>query len=232
MNRTKWFLAAICVTGWIALYWSIDWFVAKLSPKDHPARMAYVPDESIPPVDLAAAQRGWPSNLTDAGERRRMMAYMHDTKGTVPRPSPDGSGSKEPEPLPDLGTLLANAVAADGATKARACISCHDFNSGGPDRIGPNLWGVVGRDIAGKPGFAYSNAMSETPGSWTYEMLFEFLGSPARSVPGTKMTFAGMRRPQDRAAVIKYLATLGGNPLPLPEPKPDVETVAAADPPH
>lgn len=229
MNGTRWFFAGVSVAACLALIWSISWFVDKLSPDDHPGRMAYVPDKSIAPVDLAAAQRAWPSNLADPGERNRLIVHLRDTKGTVPKPSTNGSETEKPEQAPDLGTLLADAVAADGEAKARACISCHDFTSGGPDRIGPNLWGVVGRDIGGKPGFSYSSAMSEEPGTWTYETLFDYLASPARSIPGTKMTFAGMRRPEDRAAVIKYLATLGGNPPPLPKPQPQVETVAAAE---
>ncbi|MDP3675971.1 MAG: c-type cytochrome, partial [Novosphingobium sp.] len=111
-----------------------------------------------------------------------------------------------------------SADANSGKTKARACASCHDFAPDGPDRIGPNLWGVVGRDVASRPGFAYSSAMAALPGGWNYDRLFTYLASPARAVPGTRMSFAGMGRPEDRAAVVKYLATLGGSPPPLPKP--------------
>ena len=131
MNRTKWLIASICAVGWITLAWSAYWFVEQFSPEDNPGRMAYVLDEDVPPADIADAQRGWPSNLDDPGERKRLTAYLNDTKGTAPTPSAGGPGSREPEPLPDLGTLLASAIAADGESKARACISCHDFTSGG-----------------------------------------------------------------------------------------------------
>lgn len=232
MNGTKWFLSFVSVVGSLALIGGMNWFVAKLYRDDHPGRMGYLPDQSIPPIDLAAAQRGWPANLSDAAERNRLVTYLHDTKGTVPTPTAEMAGASQAEQPPDLGTLLDNAVMSEGQSKARACISCHDFTSGGPDRIGPNLWGVVGRDIASKPGFSYSSALTQIPGAWTYEMLFNYLASPARSVPGTKMTFAGMRRAEDRAAVIKYLATLGDNPLPLPKPQPHAEAVAAAEMPR
>jgi cytochrome c len=79
------------------------------------------------------------------------------------------------------------------------------------------LWGVVGRPIGSHGGFAYSPAMKAQQGAWSYERLDQFLASPARDVPGTKMAFAGLRRAQDRAAVIKYLATLGGS-APAPRP--------------
>jgi cytochrome c len=79
------------------------------------------------------------------------------------------------------------------------------------------LWGVVGRPVGSHAGFAYSPAMKAHGGSWTYDQLFEFLASPARDVPGTKMSFAGLRRPEDRAAVIRYLATLGNGAPPLPK---------------
>lgn len=219
MLKSRWFLASISVAGCLAFIWSLNWFAQKLFPEDHPGRLAYAPEGNIPPVDLESAQRGWPSNLADQGERNRLIAYLRDTKGTAPQPTAIGSSVAEPELPPDLGVLLASAVASEGETKARACISCHDFTSGGPDRIGPNLWGIVGRDVASQQGFSYSGAMQSHGGKWGYDELFEFLASPARSVPGTRMTFAGMRRPEDRAAVIKYLATLGGNPPPFPQPQ-------------
>ncbi len=227
MLKSRWFLAGISVAGCLTLIWSLNWLTGKLFPEDHPSRLAYAPEGDIPPVDLVSVQRGWPSNLADQGERNRLIAYLHDTKGTAPQPTAIGYGMAEPEQPLDLGALLASAVASEGEAKVRACVSCHDFTSGGPDRIGPNLWGVIGRNVASQQGFTYSSAMQSHGGKWGYDELFEFLASPARSVPGTKMTFAGMRRPEDRAAVIKYLATLGGNPPPLPQPRFDTVSQAA-----
>ncbi|CCA92659.1 cytochrome c [Novosphingobium sp. PP1Y] len=141
---------------------------------------------------------------------------------------PIAAPAPQPQAAPvDLGTLLAGAEPQVGQAKTQVCASCHDFTQGGPNRIGPNLWGVVGRDIGSHAGFAYSDAMKSEPGNWSYEKLFDYLASPARDIPGNKMGFAGLRKPEDRAAVIRYLATLGGSAPPLPRPKePAGETAA------
>ena len=92
------------------------------------------------------------------------------------------------------------------------------MDAGGRNGVGPNLWGVVGRNIASHGGFSYSPALSSQPGAWTYEQLDNYLTSPARAIPGNKMAFAGLRRAEDRAAVIKYLASLGPGAPPFPAP--------------
>ena len=194
-----------------------SWFAHRLIPVTYPGALAYKPDDAPPPVDLAAIQRGWPDGVEGPGERDRLMAYMHDIEHQAPLPRAGPKAAAAPAKPVDLGALLASADANAGKDKARVCATCHDFQAGGPDRIGPNLWGVIGRDIAGKPGYAYSPAMTAQPGAWTYDRLFTYLASPARVVPGTKMSFAGLSRPEDRAAVIKYLATLGKS-LPPPAP--------------
>lgn len=207
------------VAGALALIWTLNWFTQKIMPGDNRGTLAYKPVDDMPPrVDLAAVQRGWPNNLGDAGERNRLVAYRRENEGQPPPAAAVPQAPSAPAAPIDIGALLASADAAAGKDKARACTSCHDFAAGGPNRIGPNLWGVVGRDVASHGGFAYSPAMSAQPGTWTYQFLFDYLASPARTVPGTKMSFAGLRRPEDRAAVIKYLATLGSAP-PMPAPK-------------
>lgn len=221
MKRSLWLIIGVCIAGWLLLVWSLGWFTAQLAKEgpSEPGRLAYKPvDDMPPPVDLASVQRGWPDSLGGPGETRRLRSYLHDMEGKAPRPSAVGPGPAA-MPAPDLGALLASADANAGKAKAQACLSCHDFSAGGPNRIGPNLWQVVGRDIASRPGFAYSPAMTARQGSWTYDLLFDFLAHPARTVPGTKMTFAGLRRPEDRAAVIRFLATLGSNPPPFPQPQ-------------
>lgn len=219
MNRQGWFVAGISASVSIAIPLTISWFLERLNPVVYPGELAYKPVEDMPPrVDLASVQRGWPNSLVDPGERERLIGYQHDMKGQVPMAAAASGAAEAPEAPPDLGALLVSADADAGKSKARACVSCHNFTSGGPNRIGPNLWGIVGRDIASKPGFTYSSAMQSQSGDWTYEQLFDYLASPARSIPGTKMSFAGLRRPEDRAAVIKYLATLGGSAPPMPQP--------------
>jgi len=107
-----------------------------------------------------------------------------------------------PEPIKDL---LAKASLADGEKVSKICGSCHSFNPGEPNRIGPNLAGIVGRARAAVAGFAYSDAMKAKGGKWDADSLNEFLWGPQKFVPGTKMTFAGLKKPEDRAAIIKWL---------------------------
>ena len=123
------------------------------------------------------------------------------------------------EPAVSLGTLLAAADAAKGQSVAKACMACHDFAKGGPNRAGPNLWGVVGRKHGSAAGFAYSEAMAaKSAEDWTYEALNAFLKAPKEAVAGTKMTYGGMKKDKDRADLLAYLASLSDSPLPFPAP--------------
>jgi cytochrome c len=124
-------------------------------------------------------------------------------------------GVVEPGAAPkiDLGTLLAAADPAAGQKVFQKCSSCHTAEQGAPNGIGPNLYGTVGEPIGkGKNGYAFSSALSGHGGNWTYENLFDWLKSPAAFAPGTKMTFAGLSDPKDRANVIAYLKQQGGGP--------------------
>ena len=225
MDRSRWLMAGISVTASLTLIWSLNWFAGQLIPDIYPGELAYKPVEDMPPrVDLASIQRGWPDSLDEPGERNRLTAYRHDIERQALAPAAAPNAAPAPAAPLDLGALLASADANAGKEKARACMSCHDFATGGPDRIGPNLWGVIGRDVAARPGFAYSPAMAAQPGTWTFERLFAYLASPARAIPGNRMSFAGLRRPEDRAAVIKYLTTLGNNPPPLPRSRSAVQS--------
>jgi cytochrome c len=127
----------------------------------------------------------------------------------------------EAAPLP---VLLAAANPEKGATEAKKCAACHSEEKGGPTKIGPPLWGVVGRDIASVEGFQYSEALRGKEGQWTFENIFEFIHGPKEWAPGTKMAFAGIKSPEDRADLLVYLRTLADEPVPLPE-----ATAAAAD---
>lgn len=119
----------------------------------------------------------------------------------------------------DIGVLLARASAEDGAQQAAKCGSCHNFKDGGPNGQGPNLYGVVGRPIASREGFNYSDAMKQhaaAVGNWTYEALNEFLTAPKQVVPDTKMNFGGVKNDQERANIIAFLSTLSASPVPFP----------------
>ena len=136
--------------------------------------------------------------------------------------TPSGAGPAQPveEPLPDFRTALAKADIAKGQQVAQRCQQCHDLSKGGPDKIGPNLWGVVERPRAARAGFSYSSAMSSSHAPWTFEALFKYLKSPQAVVPGTKMSFAGLPSEQDRIDLIAWLRTQSDSPVPIPPPAP------------
>src|SRR5205823_12360520 len=127
----------------------------------------------------------------------------------VPAASPGGGAPAQPaeEPLPDFGTVLAKADLGKGQQVGGRCQQCHDLSKGGPDKIGPNLWGVVDRARASRSSFSYSSAMSSSHVPWTFEALFKYLKSPQAIVPGTKMSFAGLPSAQDRINLIGWLRT-------------------------
>lgn len=130
----------------------------------------------------------------------------------------EAGGGEQPAAV-SLGTLLASADAAKGQAAAKACAACHDFSKGGPNKVGPNLWGVVGRPHASIAGFAYSEAMAAKKGEpWSYEALNEFVQNPKGAIPGTKMVFGGLKKDADRANLLAYLATLADQPVPFPAP--------------
>jgi cytochrome c len=130
-----------------------------------------------------------------------------------------------PAAIEPVSPLLAKADVAAGQETAKKCMSCHDFTKGGPNKIGPNLWGIVGSHPAEVANYAFSDAMKgRASTNWTYEDLNDFLVSPKKDIPGTKMTFPGLPKPQDRANVIAWLRTLADQPAPLPS---DADIAAA-----
>jgi len=141
-----------------------------------------------------------------------------------------GGGSAAPveETMPDWGTVLASADVADGKTISTKCEQCHDLSKGGPNKIGPNLFGVVDRPRASHEGFAYSSAMKGKPGNWTYDELFKFIKAPGVDIPGTKMSFAGLRSDKDRINLIAFLRSNADSPAAIPAPAPKKEAAPAA----
>lgn len=111
-----------------------------------------------------------------------------------------------PEPIADL---MAAADPAEGEKLSKVCAACHTFDKGGAAKVGPNLFHIVGGPHAHMQGFTYSDAMKAKAGeTWTQEALNEFLWNPKKAIPGTKMVYAGMKKPEQRAAMIKWLETL------------------------
>lgn len=116
-----------------------------------------------------------------------------------------------------VAVLLASANIEAGQAAARKCAACHVWEKGGPNRIGPNLYGIIGSDIAAAEGFAYSSALQAKEGEWSYESMDAFLADPKGWAPGTKMAFAGIRDAKERANLIAFLNQQSDSPLPPPE---------------
>jgi len=135
------------------------------------------------------------------------------------------------EVAPDWGTVLPTADIAAGEKVHGRCLQCHDFGKGGPNKIGPNLYGIVGNTHAHAEGFAYSSAMAALKGkTWGYEELDAFLKNPKGAIPGTKMAFAGLSKTTERVNLIAYLRTLSDAPLAIPAPKPAEPAAPATAP--
>lgn len=161
---------------------------------------------------------------TEAPEK---MGYFVDAPEEV------AGGAEAAELAPDWGTVLPTADLAAGEAAFARCQACHDAHQGGADKVGPNLYGVVGGPVMHRAGFAYSEAMAahkaEAP-TWTYDQLDQFLTAPGRHVPGTKMSFAGIRDTQTRINVIAWLRSQGSGGYAIPAPDPSRQPGAAAAP--
>ncbi len=126
------------------------------------------------------------------------------------------TGAEAAAPV-DLPTLLAAATPAGGERRAALCKSCHSFEKGGANGAGPNLWNVIGRPVAGHPGFAYSGALKAAGGNWTFDRLDAYIKNSQEYVPGTAMV-QRLARADHRAEILVYLASLSDNPQPRPTP--------------
>lgn len=142
-----------------------------------------------------------------------------------------GGGAAAAEVAPDWGTVIPVTNPELGKAVTAKCASCHTFDAGGANGTGPNLFGVLGRKPGAHPGFAYSPGMTEYAAShpvWTWDELDQFVKAPQKHIAGTKMTFVGLKKQDDRVALLSYLHTLGST-LPLPAPKPAAAPAAPAE---
>ena len=162
------------------------------------------------------------SHYFQADKPHRPEKMGFEIEGVV---SSEGGAEEVP-----IEALLAKADVAKGEAVFKKCTSCHTINAGGANGIGPNLHGVVGKGIGAHAGFAFSDALKGHGGNWDWKNLSNWLHNPKKFAPGTKMTFAGLSNPEDRANLIAWMNTQGSNlPLPAaPAAEAPVDAAAAA----
>jgi cytochrome c len=166
---------------------------------------------------IVASFAGFVSHL--AVQPEHLGEHAYPVEGVVSGEAPAAEAPASAAPVAaSVVPLLASADAAAGEKAARKCTSCHTLEEGGANKIGPNLWNIVGRGIASAGGYSYSGHLQGKSGeSWTYENLDGFLSKPKDWAPGTKMSFAGLKKVEERADLIAYLRSLSASPAPLPE---------------
>ena len=142
------------------------------------------------------------------GGRPEKMGYPIEG---VEQEGPAGAEAEKP-----IAFFLASADPAKGADVFKKCASCHNAEQGGPSGIGPNLYGTMGAPLGHVPGFAYSADLKAKGGNWDWEAMNQWLKKPKGYIEGTKMAFAGLSSPEDRANVMAYLNSKSSAPLPLP----------------
>ena len=145
------------------------------------------------------------------------------------------AGGKAAAAAPEtpIAQLLQTADAKVGETIFKKCQACHSGEKGGPNKVGPDLWGIVDRPVAEHEGFAYSAGIKAFSNNgaekWTYDHIYHFVAAPKKFIAGTAMGFAGLPKEKDRADLIAYLRTLADTPVPLPDPKAAAPAPAATN---
>ena len=143
--------------------------------------------------------------------------YKRGYEIEITEDSDDQDKKEQQEDEFNLAELMKNADPGKGKTIAKKCLMCHNLGKGEPNKIGPHLWDVLGRKKGAIEGFSYSKAIINKGGVWTYEDIYHLISKPQKFIPGTRMAFPGIKKPEDTANLLAYLRTLSDDPLPLPE---------------
>ncbi len=214
-------------------------YSAALKAKEGPWTLDELSDWLKKPSAYAPGTKMSYAGLSDAKKRADIILYLRSLSGhpvelpaatasatpvsaSATAAAPGAGGPAAPAGGGPIETRLASAdpKAGQADTLKLGCIACHTYAEGGKAGIGPNMWNVVGADIgAHMDGYAYSAALKAHGGKWTYDEMDKWLTKPAAYAPGTKMTFAGVTDPKQRADIISYLRTLSSAPVPLPDAK-------------
>lgn len=166
-------------------------------------------------VSGLTAQGLYQGSISEHGPQEAKRGYMIEGAATTAAES--GAAPADAKPV-DILPLLASADLKAGEAQIKKCTSCHSFDKGGKNGVGPNQWNLLGRAFASVSGYSYSAALSGMKDKkWGFQELSDFLAAPKKYIPGNKMSFAGISNPQDRAHLIAYLNTLSDKPLPLPK---------------
>jgi cytochrome c len=187
--------------------------------KPHIALLAVVSASSIAWLSgFASSQFVKPVNLAQDA----VKIEVADTAAAAPAAAASSDvaaapAAAAPAAVVSVLEMLASADVARGKTLAKACTACHNFDKGGKNGVGPNQWDLVGRKKESVAGFKYSGKLAAQGGDvWTYAELNKFLTNPKAYAPGNKMAYAGIKKPEDRAAVLAYLRSLSDAPKPVP----------------
>ncbi len=180
--------------------------------------MSHKPNMNLNTIFAAILIAGIVAMLASFVSRKAVAPHYPEHEAFPIEVSEVEAGAKSAGPVgPDpILALIATADLEKGQSLSKQCAACHDFSSGGPNRVGPNLYAIVGANKGKHADFAYSDALMEKGGAWTYQDLNHFLWKPKDYIAGTKMNFIGIKKPEDRAAMIAWLRTQGSSGYALP----------------